>query len=127
MLNDRWYYHKLGRGAIIATQSHDLRGAHMRSSAAVRFPLFVCRFCALRGQKRHTDNMGSTMLPQAEQRSNTRSRKSCQSNDESQCVVNALAINLAAGANLATMAGRIFIVHAHMPVWKHFWAIEREK
>ena len=68
MLNDRWYYFKLGRGAIIATQSQDLRGGRMRSSAAARLPLFVCRFCPLRDQKRHTDNMGSTMLPQAEQR-----------------------------------------------------------
>src|SRR6266498_3785053 len=37
--------------------------AQMSSFAAVRYLLFVFRFCALRAQKRNTDTMASTMLP----------------------------------------------------------------
>src|SRR5215212_1238910 len=38
---------------------------------------FVFRFCALRGQKRNTDTIGSTMLPQANRTPRGLPRKLC--------------------------------------------------
>src|SRR6478672_840459 len=45
--------------------------------AAVLYLLLCFVFCALRAQKRNTDKMASTMLPQAKRRLRAALRKSC--------------------------------------------------
>jgi hypothetical protein len=60
------------------TQGQDLRSRRSSLRQSGTLSSFVFRFCALRAQKRNTDKIASTMLPQAKSGLRAALRKSCQ-------------------------------------------------